>query len=229
MDVTQQFAVRYYRWALLDTREESSAGFPLICRLGDENAKSYLAVMNSLDAARRQTLLTAFLKRFHPQAVELLDDGMSREEEALLDWADDQRNEMCGAPPAPGLRIFRRKLEKLVKAEILARFGGQTPLKKMGPKMFSFESSHGPWVVHTWFDCGRRPEHFHNIKAGAFTLVEFFTIQSWMGISSTTDWTIGPVKGGEIAKTMIDSVQRFLDAAPDLLDGLSPPVTAGEP
>ena len=49
------------------------------------------------------------------------------------------------------------------------------------------------------------------------------SVESWMGISSTTDWTLGSAYSAEdIAKTMVDAAQRFLNRAPELLEGLSP-------
>ncbi len=223
MGAKQEFAVRLYRWAVLDSHEEMDAGFPLVRRLGNEHAGTYLSVMVRLDVERRRRLLTSFIKRFHPEAVELLDDGMTREEEELLEWAVDQRREMNCAVPAPTLRISSRRLRTLLKDKLVARFGGQTQVAKMGPKIFSLESVLGPWVVRTWFDYGRRPEYFHHIDGADTSLAGFLSIESWMGISSTTDWTLGSAGSEEdIAKTMIDAVQRFLDRAPGLLKGLSP-------
>ncbi len=207
------------------------AGFPFVRRLGNEHAETYLSVMAHLDVNRRDRLLAAFVKKSHPQAVELLDDGMTREEEALLEWADAQRLEMrCVAPP-PALRISNRQLETLLKSKLRARFGQQTPFRKTGPRMFLFKSKHGPWVVTTRFECGRRPEYYQHIDCDeiyrpnvrGLGIADRLSIESWMGISAVTDWTQGPADSEEdIAKTMVDAVQRFLDHAPALLEGLSP-------
>ncbi len=222
MDAKQEFAVRLYRWAILDSHEEMDAGFPLVSRLGNGNAKSYLAVMSRLDVDRRKLLLAAFVKRFHPEAIDILDDYITGEEEALLEWADELRLEMgCIFPPP--LRLSSKKLRVLLKKELVERWGGQTQLKKMGPKIFSFESTLAPWVVRTWFDYGRRPEYFHHVDGDDATIAHLLSIESWMGISSTTDWTQGPANSEEeIAKTMVDAAQRFLDHAPALLEGLAP-------
>ncbi len=231
MDARQEFAVRCYQWALLDSREEMEAGFPLVSRLGNIHAETYLSVMGRLDADRRQFLRTACVKRFHPQAVELLDDRMTWEEETLLESANDQRFEIVCADLAPALRISNRKLETLLKSELRARLGQQTPFRKTGPRMFLVESKQSPWVVTTRFDCGRRPEYYHHIdsdevdrpNARGLGIADRLSIESWMGISSTTDWTLGSADSEEeIAKTMVDAVQRFLQRAPGLLEGLSP-------
>ncbi len=223
MDAKQEFAVRLYRWAILDSHEEMDAGFPFVSRLGNEHAETYLSVMARLDADRRNRLLAIFIKRFHPQAVELLDGGMTREEEALLEWADALRSEMDCSDPAPTLRISSRKLETLLRIELRARFGQQTPFRKTGPRMFLFESKHGPWVVTTRFECGRHRDYYHHIDSGEMSIANSLSIQSWMGIAAVTGWTHGPANSEEnIAKTMVDAVQRFLNRAPGLLEGLSP-------
>ena len=222
MDVKQEFAVRLYRWATRDSIEEMKAGFPLVSRVATENVESYISVMNSLDAANRQHLVTALVKRFHPQAVELLDDGMTPDEEALLEWAVDQRREIHMGANAPAFRVSSRKLRTAVQREVLARTGRKILLGKVGPKTYRFELDFGQWVVHTWVDCGQRPEYFHHIKSSETVLADFLSIASWMGIASVTKWTLksaGSEK--EIAKTMLDASQRFFGALSRLLDGLS--------
>ncbi len=231
MNAKQEFAVRLYHWAIHDSREEMEAGFPFVRRLGNEHAETYLSVMSRLDKRKRRHLLVAFVKRFHPQAVELLDDGMTQEEEALLEWADAQRGELRSVALVPVLCISNRKLETLLKTELRVRFGQQIPFRKMGPRMFLFELKHGPWIVTTRFECGRHREYYHYIDSyeaygpnvRGLGIADLLSIESWMGISSTTDWTQGPANSEEeIAKTMVDAVQRFLDYAPALLEGLSP-------
>ncbi len=223
MDAKDEFAVRYYQWALLDSREEMEAGFPFVRRLGNESTMTYLSVMDRLDEDKRELLLVAFAKRFHPQAVELLDDSLTREEETLLEWADAQRFEMICAELVPPLRISSRKLENLLKSELRERFGQKIPFRKTGPRMFLFESGHGPWVVTTRFECGRHRDYYHHIDSGEISLGTSLSIESWMGISAVTGWTHGPASSEEnIAETMVDAVQRFLDHVPALLEGLSP-------
>ncbi len=179
--------------------------------------------MDRLDEDERKRLLVAFVKRFHPQAIELLGNGLTREEEALLEWADALRSEMDFSDPPPPLRISNRKLETLLKSELRERFGQQTAFKKMGPRMFLFESRYGPWVIRTWFDCGRHRDYSHRIVSGEILLATSLSIQAWMGISAVTGWAYGLAKSeANIAKTMVDAVQRFLDHAPALLEGLTP-------
>ncbi len=221
MDAAQEFAVRYYRWAARDSIEELEAGFPLVSRLANENAVSYLSVMNSQDADTRRRLVAASVKRFHPQAVDLLNHALTPEEEDLLEWADGTRFEMKLNMPMPALRVSTRRLKAALSRELLALTGQQTPLPKVGPKTYRFEFRHDPWSVQTWFDCGRRPEYFHHIKRGETALATFLSMASWMGIASVTSWTLksaGSEK--EIAKTMVEATQRFLDRLPELLEGL---------
>jgi hypothetical protein len=222
LKATHEFAVRYYRWAVQDTRAEMEAGFPLVSRLGEENAESYLSVINRLDRPDRYDLVAAFIKRFHPVATRLLNEEMTREEEKLLEWATDKRREMLGAPPRPRPRVSSRKLKSILENELQKRLSPPPELSNVGPKMFRFMSHFGPWVVQTWLDYGRRPQYFHHIDGEGTSLAKFVSIESWMGISGTTDWTIGPKSEMEIATTMVDAIERFFLAVPGLLEGLLP-------
>ncbi len=222
MDAAQEFAVRYYRWAARDSIEELEAGFPLVSRLANENAVSYLSLMNGQDAGTRRRLVAASVKRFHPRAVDLLNDALTPDEEALLEWANGLRFEMTLNTPMPALRVSTRKLKAALRSELLVLTGQQTPLPKVGPKTYRFEFRHGPWVAQTWFACGHRPEYFHHIESGETTLATFLSIASWMGIASVTKWTLKSAGSeAEIAKTMVAATQRFLDRIPELLEGLS--------
>ncbi len=233
MDVTEEFAVRYYRWAVLEVRQEMEAGFPLVSRLRNEHAETYLSIMNWIDdPSKRRLYLIASVKRFHPHAVSLLGEDMTRAEEKVLEWADALRLEMDCAMPARRLRTSSGKLKTLLRSELLTRFGRQTVLTRPGPKMLGLESRHGPWLVRTWFDCGRRSFYLHHIDTDEVKLASHLSIQSWMGISSMTEWTLGPANGEEelgpanseeeIAITMVDASQRFLGRVSGLLEGLSP-------
>jgi len=93
---------------------------------------------------------------------------------------------------AAALRISYRKLKTLLEGELQTRFGQQTARTKPGPRMLGFESRYGPWLVRTWFDCGRRSFYLHHIDASEIKLASHLSIQSLMGISSMTDWTQGP-------------------------------------
>ncbi len=224
MDVTEEFAVRYYRWAALDSRQEMEAGFPLVSRLRNEHAATYVSIMNWIDdASKRRLYLLASVKRFHPEVVSLFGEDMTRAEEKVIEWADAQRLEMDYAMPARKLGISSRELKTLLKNELLTRFGRQTVLTRPGPNMLGLESRHGPWLVRTWFDCGRRSFYLHHIDAGEVKLASHLSIQSWMGISSMTEWTLAPAGCEEVvAKTMVDAAQRFLGRVSGLLEGLSP-------
>ncbi len=89
--------------------------------------------------------------------------------------------------------------------------------------MFCFESKHGPWVITTRFDCGRSPHYYHSIEGDGMKLASHISIQSWMGISSMTDWNMVPAGcEDEVARAMTDATQRFLGHAEDLLKELLP-------
>ncbi len=223
LNVTDEFSVRYYRWAILDSRQEMDAGFPLVSRLRNESTETYLSIMSQLDATRRHSYLVASVKRFHPQAIGLLDEGMTREEETLLEWADTQRFNMTCAMPRRKRRFSTRRLKASLESALLTHFGHHGSLTKPGPNMLGLEPRYGPWLVRTWFDCARSPHYFHHIASDEISLASFVSIHAWMGITSMTDWTWGPANSEEeIAKMMVDAAQRFLDRVPELLEGLSP-------
>ena len=78
-----EFAVRYYRFALDDARREVRENFPLLRTVRCALPIRAVAYLESFTGDDRLAVATALVKRAHRRAVELTGDSWGAEEERI--------------------------------------------------------------------------------------------------------------------------------------------------
>jgi len=212
----QDFLVRLYQWSSMDTLREAESGFALISRISSAQAKGLVSALEAQRGESSAHLICALVKRFHPIALQALGESLSPEELTLLESLDSGRAEWWKAPKGHGVR--GKRLKSLVE-EMLPPLLGPTALRTdPGPKMLGFKVNIGDWNLETTIGLARHPFYYHSISRRDEFLESHISINSWMGISSMTEWDlIQPGEEESVVSTMMEACSRFLEAAPGLL------------
>jgi hypothetical protein len=221
--IRDQFLLRYYRWALRESKKEFSQGFPLVRQIKGPSAIRFVHFADHLDGLEKERLSSALVKRFHERAVELTNEFSSPVEQSLLDQFLNRGNP--DAPPEIDIggfshaRFRARLLKKLVPVlgdPIETVRNGEISIHKTMIRC---------WTLSTWIDMGSGPRlrYSHAISAREpVHLQDNISILSWMGISSQTDWSY--LKEGEMeqaGESLVQLCSQFLSAVPELLESLS--------
>jgi len=127
--LSDEFAIRYYRWSLDDARRELRENFPLLRTVKSSLVIRAIAYLESLADRDRLCGATALVKRSHRRAVELAGDSWGAEDEAI---DRDYRN--AGRIPRPDeadkLKLDRGQFLSAVKAELTPVLGTGEPFSK---------------------------------------------------------------------------------------------------
>jgi hypothetical protein len=232
--VVDEFRVRYYRWARDDARRELGEAWPLLRGVKSTLVIRALARLASLPADRRPLVVTALVKRFHRRAVELTGDTWDADEETI---ARDHVEAMRILQPeeegyrqallhAPGrLRIDRVGFLASVRRELAPVLGDGAAFASKHD--WRYETPIGPWTLVTLVDVGGR---YHQLSYSQTIrarhprpLAEHLSICAWLGLGGQTAWDqITEAETPGAAQALARICAHFLEAAPPLLDGLSP-------
>lgn len=223
-----EFAVRYYQWALGDARREVSEAFRLVRSIKDALAMRSLAYLERLLPIEQIELLTALIKRFHPRAVELTGERLTAREEGLMKTKDDailllqlpMEAELGPLSPNKRPRMSRSRFATLLKKQMADLLG--TPpaaVKQAG----MFRTGIGDWTLSTIVTYGSPPVYTQNIRvAERWSLQEAISVLSWLGIAGQTSWDLARAGDeAETARSIRNCCAHFLEAVRGLLSGLS--------
>jgi hypothetical protein len=232
-----EFAVRYYRWALGEARREVSERFPLLSSVKGAFAMQSLAYLNQFSPIEQIELLTALIKRFHQRfhqgLVELTGEPLTSREEALIRAKDEALlsihlpTEAELGPLSADKRppMNRSRFRTLLRREMVAQCGEPTFLSPGGE---SFRIVIGDWTISTVLEYGRRPFYDHRIYLGnvrpgeqRWCLQDGISVLSWLGLGQPS-WDLARAGDeNETVQSIRNCCARFLEAAPRLLEGLS--------
>jgi hypothetical protein len=240
MDIQQakdEFAVRYYQWAMEDFWREIREGFPLLRRIKGSRVPRLLAIVESLQPEEQFRLAVALVKRVHPRALELLHAPLTTEEKVLVSRLLDLL-----VIPTPGemeisrqitvgtisLKVSRKGFAALIKKELQPILGNVT--ERCGPHEWLYTTPIENWIVYTFIDVGGRHHQLnyeHTIglpDTPLYTnLVERVSLLRWLGITGQTMWDeLTEPELPEAAKTLALLCSHFMQATPKLLEGLVP-------
>ena len=232
---TDEFAVRYYRWALDDFRREIRENFPLLRTVKESLAIRLVGYMESLSVEERLELATALVKRNHRKALEITGDVWATAEEELVrtyrdvariprpEEAEWQRALLSGSDR---FNVNRGRFLVAVKDELAPVLGsGGEPFSTKDE--WRYRTPIGPWSIETYIDVGGRAPlgYFHSIRAGEpRPLREGVSLLGWLGIGGGhTLWSqLTEADTPSAAKSLSRICAHFVQAAPGLLAGLSP-------
>jgi hypothetical protein len=229
------FGRRFHEWAIRQVEDELREGFPLLNRLRNPTAIRYVAWVESLEPTQREPFARAMLDRMFRPYYHALGTDAPRFDPALVDPFLMQGG---GIPPArviayeirddKDFRLPRKTLWSALKAELSPLF--PQGFSSVGGGEWQAVNEVGGWKVVTHFDLGgrmRQVGYDHAIrtdpKVGSPALWDYpISAFTWLGVTGQTDlryFTVDEMP--ELASTVHEACRRFLDALPDLLDGLS--------
>ena len=231
---TDEFMVRYYRWALADARREVQEAFPLLRGVKSTLVIRALGFLESFAEVDRPRVATALVKRFHGRAVGLTaDSGGPEEEQVNRDYQDSMR--ILGPEEEwhreallhhPGtLRLDRARFLTAVKAALAPPLGDGEPFSSQHD--WRYATSLGPWTLVTLLDVGGRVHQLaytQTIRAAdPRPLHEGLSICGWLGLGGQTAWDqLTEADAPSAAPSLARICAHFLRAAPALAAGLSP-------
>ena len=222
--VRDEFLVRFYHWSAGFSRQEFDKDFPIVGRIKNPSVQAFLPFARSLVAEKRSLLCSALLKKFHPRATELLEDFPSIEESALVDKCLEARRALRAQSGVIARPPSKAGLHKVLTRR-LGTVPGEPEELEVSREAWTYSSRIPCWTVRTQIDIGGRRSfgYSHSVNAQyAVDLDSHISILSWMGISSQTDWfDLSESDYDEAADTLLQVCACFLNAVPDLLDGLS--------
>jgi hypothetical protein len=245
----REFNLRYYRWALQDSRREIENDFPFVGGFKSGPTWHVKDMMAKMPLNNRLFFGAALVKRFHKEAVEAAGDQITEAETKQC----DEYLRRALYPSSAGFALERRlrageravyanrtTLARLVKLEL--KSVGLRPFESENVAgVLSYQSTIDGWQiitqVHTrekhaqlaynhiiWSVEKVRPVTLGNGRQELWPvqLHNWISFTGWLGISSRTEWTdLLDSDSPQAAKELAALCQHFLRVAPELLAGLS--------
>jgi hypothetical protein len=230
-----EFAIRYYRWAIVDSQREADNDFPLIGAIRGTLAVRAVAFLRSLDIVERRRAAEALVKRVHRRAVELTGDTWSAADTAF----DERYRASIRAPqmadthahPAvadgsPASSVNRRQLLVAVKEALAPVLGPGEPFSTKHE--WRYATPFDRWTLVTLIDVGgstHQLSYSQSIQSAPHRYVkEGISVLSWLGLGGAqTQWN--QLTGFDVdsaAGALSRVCSHFVNAAPGLLHGLTP-------
>lgn len=230
-----EFAVRYYRWALADARREVEENFPLLRAVKAALPMRAVAYLESLAGDERLRAATALVKRNHRRAVALTGDVWGADEEridreyrdAARVWRPEEswyREAMLH--DAGRLKIDRARFLAAVKAALAPVLGAGEPFSTKHE--WRYDTPLGPWTLLTLVDAGgsvHQLAYTQTLRVSpSRVLKEGLSILGWLGIGGGhTTWDrLSEADTAAAAESIARIGAHFLRALPALVAGLSP-------
>jgi hypothetical protein len=233
-----EFLVRFYKWAIEDARTELLAGFPLLGTIQGSQALGFRSTVDSFPERQRWGLVRARVKRGHERAVGICGESFSEAELELERRCHAQfgnvssplremfhiEQDMAG----PASRFDKRRLVALIR-ERLSPICGETSVK-FSRYHWGHSILCAGWRIYTEIEVRDSSSSFqltyhHDIEAPMDELARVgqnISFMLWMGIFPT-EWNL--LKRGDeekAASALYGLCSHFMQAAPDLLEGLHP-------
>jgi hypothetical protein len=233
LSLRDSFMRRYLEWALSDTMDQYSRGFPLLQLVKSSGVRCILQHMKLLEPAERETLLKAAWKSLSTN-IEQKHPTLTQDESKLLEelrnallnryaeFGEDLNRTISQSNSSPKLnkRVLRSEISKHL-TPVLKSFPD-----RWGPQEWRFKSRVGQWNIYTFIDIGGkwqcRYEHKIGLRENVY-LAEHIDLQGWMGLGHTKWDEITCANTSEAAAGLAEICAHFLRAAPRLLEGIIPP------
>ena len=208
----EQFTVRFYNWASSDLEREMRSGFPLLMGIPDLATRRFIQHLTGLSSHAKACLAAGLVKRFHVNAVHLLNDPITNAEAAAIKGYLDSDISICEIPR----HVPRRGIQQLLEDEFLNQLPG---VKVEWDRSTGVAVTRvGLVIIETTLDLessADRLAYKHRIisRGGSFDLI---SVLSWMGIAFGTTWSEAS-DARQIVPGFRAVYMHFMDALPGLL------------
>jgi hypothetical protein len=255
IEAKQEFQIRYYYWAISEFEKEISESFSNLRTFKNGPIWEAHQFMQQIDRDEQLTLAKNLVRRAHPDAVKILGETLSDEDNLLLNRFDNFRSQFHGkiGINSNGEKIkcvSKSKLRKAVENAFIKKYGSRCVkiLTTEGGWDPFFEMKFAGWIVNTSFSFGRHQSlisYQHSIGSEkkipiqeypsecwppAMKLGRSLTLLSGFGIIGQTQWMFLAKEDVDPAcNNVIKCCEHFFEAIPRLLKGLEfERITKGE-
>ena len=225
-----EFALRFYGWALRDARREFEQGFPFLNRIRSNVAVAFVDFVKKLPQDDWAIFRDALIKRTHHGALVLMGEKMMPTEEELLERfraamlaSTMDVEDLRGKMPTDERRAANKKLKKLLTEKLGTVLGESR--ENWGGGVWRYRSTQCGWLFDTYVDLGGRFQlrYDHVLSARDHVpLQSNISILTWMGIGQTSWAGMQESDIADAADCLAALCSHFVAALPQLLSGLSP-------
>jgi len=247
VEATQEFGIRYYRWAGSEFEKEISDSFPILRTFKNGPIWETHQYMQQLAKNEQLTLAKSLLKRAHPKAANILGEWISDEDNLLLNKFECFRSQFH---KPLGIEVSGRR-NKYVSKDTLRNAIEIAFTKAYGSRCVKiltteegwdpfFEMQFAGWIVSTSFSFGRHQSmisYQHSIGSAAKMPIREYPPECWpptlrlgnsLALLSTGLGIIGQPQWMSLTKGDVDPACDvvvkccgcFFDAVPQLLKGI---------
>jgi hypothetical protein len=224
----REFRVRYYRWALEQSRLEVERGFPLLRGMTGPRCRDILEIVERADPRERQRILQTLTKMAHREAREALGEAVSPDETAVFQRMIDLRRAAADRRRRKGgsglfASLWQKRIPRSTIRNTIQPVLGRA-VEVYRDRLYSFEAVIGRWLIVTEVyieDKDREMWYRHIVRSHADRsqhLIGNISIALWLGVSGQTRWA--DLRGENVvaaAESLAAVCSRFLEATPHLL------------
>ncbi len=219
-----QFLVRYYEWAEQEWQREIEAGLPRLTVLPCRSLRAAALTLRRRGEDEQRRIAGVLLKRFHPEARQVLAQPWTPEDEALFERFHRERFDAItqadvSARPAPKIdtKTFRKQLREALTA---LTGSGPDPEYEIGVEWRHVQCVAGLRLV-TYADTGgrtRQAECQQDVYAADGSEIRrFISLGAWLGLGQTRFDCIEPGDESKAAAEIVDLCRYFTEALPCLV------------
>ena len=227
-----QFHERYYCWSLQDWKREISEKFSLLRSISDNNARLAIRLMRTVGEDQQWLLAKALTKRFRKVILAHWGDKFTKEDKRFEDlFMQELSRASLIEPTYPNIdkpqapKLDQKHLKSCLHRTLAPIIG--EPYEDLGGGLLRYRTLIEPWQIVTYFDIGGRFHQLsygHDIMGSEYVyLARSISLLEWLGISSQV--MLQGIYNSDVeptAKALSKIIKHFMDAAPKLLEGLSP-------
>jgi hypothetical protein len=238
-----EFAVRYYLWGEAEFKREIDESFPILRSFKTGRFWKRYRFMERLDKRDQLILASGLLKRSNPDAVQIIGEKFTPDEERLLAQlrefrlnSPDLETDLHAKQQAGEKIKFagKAKLRRVIIGRFKEAFGSNCidlAIVGLDPDL-NFKMQCCGWRLNTHFEfngAARQITYFHQISSETAKepdgvraiILGFPSLCGWLGLRGDVEW--GYLKENDIQPVCDFVIQRcrhFFEVVPKLLKGI---------
>lgn len=230
---SSEFCIRYYQWALKDAEREVRQEFPFVSKIKDRSTLSFLAVMEPLPLEQRLSYASILVKNIFKDILNDRSNLVTGNEDILYKQFCNEEKKFekilyrQEKLETFNVRINTKRLRSFLEEKLSKLFGDT--IQSDGSNRFAYRREIGFWKIDTHIFLGGRAKlnYMHVISpiCEADLRLEPLIVTDmllWLGVGRMT-WNLMTDEDALfVSETLTTICVHFIDAASDLLDGLSP-------